>query len=79
MGDGEDEWVRRFSGLQVLLGSVVLAIAGVAPLQLYGIFGPPDGNPIGLGLLMIVAVPLAGFGIVLGLAKMLIEFLVRRD
>ena len=43
-------WVseRRTKGLLILA-------AGVIPLLLYVAFGPKDGNPIGLGLLFIVA------------------------
>lgn len=52
--------------LWMLLAGVGIAGLGYLPLQLYIWFGPADGNPIGLGLLMIVAVPvgliLAGFG-----------------
>jgi hypothetical protein len=33
-------------------------VAGYLPLQLYIIFGPADGNPIGLGLLMVMGMML---------------------
>ncbi len=69
--------VRRFSGLQILLASIVLGIAGTAPLFLYIAFGPADGNPIGLGLLAVAAVPLAAVGAAVGVVKMLVERFVR--
>jgi hypothetical protein len=34
---------------------VAIAAAGTVPLLLYVVFGPKDGNPIGLGLLMSLA------------------------
>jgi hypothetical protein len=47
-------------------GAIVIATS-VAPLLLYVIFGPKDGNPIGLGLLMIFGVPLGLVLLVIGL------------
>jgi hypothetical protein len=62
----------------VVAGLAVLVL-GAGPLLLYALLGPADGNPIGLGLLMVVAVPigaiLAGFGLV----RMLIAWLVGRS
>jgi len=59
-------------------GLVVLAI-GAGPILLYALFGPADGNPIGLGLLMVVLVPV-GF-LLLGIAalKWLFAKLLRDD
>ena len=51
--------------------SAALGIAGVLPLLLYVAFGPADGNPIGLGLLALAAMAIAGMGLVIGLIKML--------
>lgn len=36
---------------KLLLSGVIVPVAGTLPLILYIAFGPPDGNPIGLGLL----------------------------
>jgi hypothetical protein len=41
--------------------------------------GPADGNPIGLGLLAVVAGPVGGVGVVLGLIVMLVQKFVRRE
>ena len=49
------------------VGLMVMAVS-VAPLLLYIIFGPADGNPIGLGLLMFLGVPTGLILTVIGLA-----------
>jgi hypothetical protein len=41
--------------------------ASLAPLLLYVIFGPKDGNPIGLGLLMVFGVPVGLLILIIGL------------
>jgi len=46
---------------------LVFAAATLAPLLLYVIFGPKDGNPIGLGLLMVFGVPVGVLLFVIGL------------
>lgn len=42
-------------------GAIILAVA-IAPLFAYGMLGPADGNPIGLGLLFLaggsIAIPM---------------------
>lgn len=73
----EEAWLRRFSGLRILAYSLAFGVAGVAPLLLYIAFGPADGNPIGLGLLAVVAVPVGAFGVCIGLIKMLVEHFTR--
>lgn len=66
-------------GLTMALWSAVLGLAGVLPLLLYVAFGSSDGNPIGLGLLAVVAVPVAGVGLAIALIKMLAQHFVRRE
>ena len=34
---------------------LAVAVGGSVPLLLYIVFGPKDGNPIGLGLLMLLS------------------------
>lgn len=53
------KWITLISG--------GLAALCTAPILLYGAFGPPDGNPIGLGLLMAFGTPPCLAGVVLGL------------
>jgi len=49
---------------------LIVIVLSLAPLLLYIAFGPADGNPIGLGLLMFFGVPtgavLAFIGLALG-------------
>jgi hypothetical protein len=66
------------AGSKLFAGGIAVLVLGVGPLLLYIAFGPADGNPIGLGLLAMVAVPAGGILAGLGLVRMLIEFLVRR-
>lgn len=73
MGDIEKSLLRRFSGIRIVAGSIVLGLLGYMPLQLYIWFGPRDGNPIGLGLLAVFALPVAAMGVVAGLIRMLVE------
>ena len=73
----EDAFLRRFSGAKIVIGSLVLGLIGIMPLSLYIRFGPKDGNPIGLGLLAVVTMPLAAVGMAVGLIKMLVELLQR--
>lgn len=51
-------------------GGVIIA-AGTVPLLLYIIFGPADGNPIGLGLLMWASWLIGGICVVIALIKRL--------
>jgi len=60
-----------------MVWSLVIGFAGVLPLLLYMALGPADGNPIGLGLLAVVAVPVAGVGVVVGLIVTLVQKFVR--
>lgn len=68
-----------FAGSMMLLVGLAVLVFGAGPLLLYITFGPADGNPIGLGLLAMVAVPVGGILAVFGLLRMLIERLVGRS
>jgi len=61
---------RGWSGERIIIASLVAGVAGVGPLALYIAFGPKDGNPIGLGLLAALAVPVAGVGLCVGVIRM---------
>ena len=50
------------------VGVWVLALTA-GPLLLYVIFGPKDGNPIGLGLLFFFGTPIGVILMVVGLVK----------
>lgn len=75
----EERLLSRWPGRTILISSFLLGVAGVAPLLLYIAFGPSDGNPIGLGLLAVFAVPVSAIGMLAGLVKMLVELLGKRD
>ena len=75
----EEALVRRWSGKRMIRGSMLLAAAGISPLVLYALVGPADGNPIGLGLLAVATVPIAGIGMAVGVVKLAVEHLGRRD
>lgn len=45
----------------------VIACIGILPLLLYILFGPKDGNPIGLGLLFFFTSPIVVVGVTTGL------------
>lgn len=63
----EEALLRRMSGSTIMVWSLVIGLGGALPLLLYMALGPADGNPIGLGLLAMVAVPVGGVGLVVGL------------
>lgn len=65
--------MRRIAGQRIVLVSFLVGLLGCGPLLLYIAFGPEDGNPIGLGLLMMVSGPAAAIGMLVGLVKCLIE------
>jgi len=73
MAGMRESWLRLSSGAKILLGSAAFGVVGVGPLLLYIAFGPADGNPIGLGLLAMVALPVAAIGIGIGLVVLVME------
>ncbi|WP_423680435.1 MULTISPECIES: hypothetical protein [unclassified Undibacterium] len=56
-----------------LIVGILIAVAGYLPLQLYIIFGPADGNPVGLGLLMVMGMMLGMMVVAIGVIKRLIR------
>lgn len=74
----EETFLRRFSGPKIVVWSLTFGIAGVVPLYLYMAFGPKDGNPIGLGLLAVFALPVSGIGVAVGLIVTLVQCFNRR-
>jgi len=74
----EEALVRRWSGQRIMAVSTGVGLVGVLPLLLYIAIGPADGNPIGLGLLAMAAIPLAGVGIAVGAVRLLVQLFARR-
>lgn len=62
-------------GRRILIGSFAVGVIGVGPLLLYTLFGPADGNPIGLGLLAVLAAPISVGGMALGAIVMAVRYL----
>jgi hypothetical protein len=74
----EERWVTRRSASTWLIAGVVIAAIGYLPLQLYILLGPSDGNPIGLGLLAVFAVPAGVVVFVIGLIKLVVRYFLGR-
>lgn len=64
-------------GLRILMRSLLVGALGVAPLLVYMLLGPKDGNPIGLGLLAALAVAVSGIGMLIGAVIAAMEFFSR--
>lgn len=75
----EEKFIRRWTGCQFIVGSLTIGAAGMLPLLLYTVFGPADGNPIGLGLLAVAVVPITGMGILIGVVKLLVQYFRGRE
>ncbi len=71
----EQRILARWSGFQILVGSLLVGAIGTLPLMLYIAFGPADGNPIGLGLLAVAVLPVAAAGALIGLFKWVTEWI----
>ena len=56
----------RKTGKWITIVCAVLVGLSIAPLLLYVVFGPADGNPIGLGLLMVFGTWVFGAGVLVG-------------
>lgn len=68
MADFERGLTRRWSAAAFAKAGLALLAIGALPILLYAWLGPANGNPIGLGLLMVVLVPV-GF-LLLGIAAL---------
>ena len=78
MVDFEHRLVKRWSGGAFIKAGLATMAAGFLPIGLYTLFGPADGNPIGLGLLMVALVPLGFLLVGIGLLRFLIAWLQQR-
>jgi hypothetical protein len=73
VGNFEDEPDSRWSLSRFLKVGLIIAGVGYLPIQLYILLGPPDGNPIGLGLLFVIGVFVGLAVLAIGLIKHAIE------
>lgn len=69
----EDRLLRRVTGARLIKWSLVGGLCGIGPILIYALIGPSDGNPIGLGLLAFVTVPLVVTGLAVGIIKWAVE------
>jgi hypothetical protein len=72
MLDYEHKLLGRWSAKTVIKTGLVVMLVGAGPLLLYTLLGPSNGNPIGLGLLMVVLVPVGFLLLGTGLLWLLI-------
>jgi hypothetical protein len=72
MLDDEHKLLGRWSAKTVIKAGLVVMLVGAGPLLLYTLLGPSNGNPIGLGLLMVVLVPIGFLLLGTGLLWLLI-------
>ena len=77
MSQLEESLLRRWSERTLLIAGIAVGLAGVAPLALYVWLGPADGNPIGLGLLAVVAVPISAIVTLTGIIKLVVAYFSR--
>jgi hypothetical protein len=77
MIDLEHRLLKRWTAAAFLTAGLALMAVGFLPILLYAMFGPADGNPIGLGLLMAVLVPVGFLLFGTGLLKWLFARLQR--
>ena len=77
MIDLEHRLLKRWPAAAFLKAGLALMAVGFLPILLYAMFGPADGNPIGLGLLMAVLVPVGFLLFGIGLLKWLFARLQR--
>lgn len=75
MIDLEGRLENGITGGQIIKWTLIGGACGIGPLLLYVLLGPADGNPVGLGLLAVVTVPLVLAGLAVGVIKLLVELI----
>jgi hypothetical protein len=65
--------VRSWTFASFLKLGLFVAVIGYTPLQLYILFGPSDGNPVGLGLLFVMGMLAGLFVVAIGFIRMLFQ------
>lgn len=64
---------RGNTGVRIMLAGFALGFLCWLPLLLYIAFGPRDGNPIGLGLLAVLGMPVMAMGVCVGLVVIALQ------
>jgi len=78
VSDFDDGTNARWSLSRFLMVGLIIALVGYLPLQFYILFGPRDGNPIGLGLLFVIGVFTGLVVVVIGFIKHTIQYFMNR-
>lgn len=65
-------------GIKIIALSLLLVLVSAAPIMLYILFGPADGNPIGLGLLFAAGALVGHLGFLVGLLLLIRDHYFRR-
>jgi hypothetical protein len=78
MPDFQHKLLQRWRPASFIKAGVLVMLLGATPLLLYTLLGPADGNPIGLGMLMAVAVPIGFLLLGIGLLRLLIAWLQKQ-
>lgn len=73
--DGDPE---RWTLLKYLGVAFAIGFAGYVPLELYIVFGPKDGNPVGLGVLFFLGAGIGALVLAVGVIRHLAAFLIRK-
>ncbi|MEO5566112.1 MAG: hypothetical protein ABIR05_05585 [Luteimonas sp.] len=77
MADFEHKLLKRWAWTTFVKSGLLLMAIGAGPILLYSLFGPADGNPVGLGMLMVVLVPVGFLLFGTGLLKLLLAWLLQ--
>ncbi len=66
-------------GLKVIALSLLLVLVCAAPMMLYVVFGPEDGNPVGLGWLFALGALVAHVGFTIGLVLLIWDVFIKKN
>lgn len=58
---------KSLRGVKIIALSLMLVLVCAAPIMLYSVFGPADGNPVALSWLFAVGAMLAHVGFLIGI------------
>ena len=73
MMDNSWDEKKHWSLSRFFITGLAIAVIAYLPLQLYIIFGPRDGNPIGLGLLAVIGIFLGLMVFAVGVLKRVVR------
>ena len=65
--------------IKVIALSLLVVLASAAPIMLYILFGPADGNPICLGLLFAAGALVGHIGFVVGMLLLIWDYWLNKN